>query len=118
MKLVDCQVRDKVSTGATHGDSTSKLQAAQGWELVADYTKRVVFATKGEVRRIVPFENCAYMIPMADGRLQDPEAGVRQGPSAIGGAHPSVGRVPDSAEGDRRVQRAASRRAGEVDRST
>ncbi len=70
MRLAIVQLRDKVPTGAP-GDNTARLlscegpNASQGWDLVADFDKRVVFATKGGRRIIIPFENTPHMEPEA-----------------------------------------------------
>ncbi len=68
MKLNMVQLHDAVPAGSV-GNNTSRLTSdegsgpSHGWDLEADYDKRVVFATKGDDRLIVPFENAPYMRP-------------------------------------------------------
>lgn len=68
MNLSIVQLRDKVPTGAP-GDHTARLMscegpnASNGWELIADWGKRVVLAYKGPRQVIIPFENVPYMEP-------------------------------------------------------
>jgi hypothetical protein len=65
MKLEEVQTRDKVPTGGP-GDFTNRMSTATGWDLDADFTKRVVFASKLSLRLVVPFENAPYMRPLAE----------------------------------------------------
>ncbi len=68
MKLSMAQLRDAVPAGSV-GNNTSRLTSdeghgpSHGWDIEADYEKRVIFATKGDDRLIVPFENAPYMRP-------------------------------------------------------
>lgn len=65
MKLNELQVITKVSTGNV-GDYTNRLMATQGWDITVDFTKGVVFASRNEHKRIVPFSNVAYMCPFIE----------------------------------------------------
>jgi hypothetical protein len=69
VKLCEVQVTEKVPTG-NPGDSTNRLTSvdgtggSQGWTLVLDWEKRCVFASRGELHKlVVPLDGCAYVKP-------------------------------------------------------
>lgn len=67
MKLVEVTVKDaKVSVEGT--EFTSRLSTKMGWELTLE--QGLVMARKGEIARIIPVGNIAYMIPDPDAKLK------------------------------------------------